>query len=565
MHECIGSTRAKRLVYSGGAFRRARVESPFQRSYASISMAPLLARPAARSERWHVLCSPKDDAWKGAQEGSGSLVSPGRSSPARSSGTILLSMAFIPSGTHGINPLPPLMPTVPRSAQAPGGPSSSAVVASGERGAPRSPATRATPSPRYPVTGSAAGQGSPEVTQRVNGTMPAPQTGREHAQAVERPKSRVRDSRGGVLVTGEIGGDGSAPDTDDGPRRRDIPEGLPAGLRAGAVSSRRTEAERGSGAEDPAVVSDLPAANGSSEAVVVSDGRGEIEIASKNAGKVHMFRVKSYSSPVWCDVCQRLLLGVSRPKHPRRAFVRFCGFLFPQVASWALVMDEPCRNFVSWSSPLLAPKHASTPTRMRRLPRVQVHPCAVLERAPRWLGSMNYRLLEMVAECRFVGRRAMDQSGDTSSDAVDSHKLKACVGFFDKRYRTTTSTAWVVPDSTDPSMAGLPTHRVPVVTCCCRKVRNQGFCCEVCGMNVHPRCQLRANFAQPCPGEGKKVMENVPSSESVRDLQARCLVPSHKFRGGMRVPLRNGKFSGRVCLKANERGVFFHGVRCRRM
>lgn len=28
-------------------------------------------------------------------------------------------------------------------------------------------------------------------------------------------------------------------------------------------------------------------------------------------GKVHLFRVKSYTAPVWCEVCQRLLLGVS--------------------------------------------------------------------------------------------------------------------------------------------------------------------------------------------------------------------------------------------------------------
>lgn len=32
---------------------------------------------------------------------------------------------------------------------------------------------------------------------------------------------------------------------------------------------------------------------------------------SENIGGVHLFRIKSYSSPVWCHVCGRLLLGVS--------------------------------------------------------------------------------------------------------------------------------------------------------------------------------------------------------------------------------------------------------------
>eukprot|EP00752_Nemacystus_decipiens_P018720 g16783.t1 len=35
-------------------------------------------------------------------------------------------------------------------------------------------------------------------------------------------------------------------------------------------------------------------------------------------------------------------------------------------------------------------------------------------------------------------------------------------------------------------------------------MRNQGFCCEACGMNVHRGCQLRANFSKSCPGQGNK-------------------------------------------------------------
>lgn len=37
------------------------------------------------------------------------------------------------------------------------------------------------------------------------------------------------------------------------------------------------------------------------------------------------------------------------------------------------------------------------------------------------------------------------------------------------------------------------------------QVRSQGFQCEVCGMNVHRGCQLRANFSQSCPGKVSQV------------------------------------------------------------
>lgn len=58
-------------------------------------------------------------------------------------------------------------------------------------------------------------------------------------------------------------------------------------------------------------------------------------------------------------------------------------------------------------------------------------------------------------------------------------------------------------------------HRVNIAACvsllilftadCPPQVRNQGFCCESCLMNVHARCQLRANFLQACPGRGRQV------------------------------------------------------------
>ncbi|CAM9903085.1 unnamed protein product, partial [Pylaiella littoralis] len=40
-------------------------------------------------------------------------------------------------------------------------------------------------------------------------------------------------------------------------------------------------------------------------------------------------------------------------------------------------------------------------------------------------------------------------------------------------------------------------------------MRNQGFCCEACGMSVHQGCQLRANFSKSCPGHGNKTGSRV--------------------------------------------------------
>lgn len=38
----------------------------------------------------------------------------------------------------------------------------------------------------------------------------------------------------------------------------------------------------------------------------------EEEEKADDEGLVHLFRVKSYPAPVWCEICDRLLLGVSR-------------------------------------------------------------------------------------------------------------------------------------------------------------------------------------------------------------------------------------------------------------
>ena len=34
-------------------------------------------------------------------------------------------------------------------------------------------------------------------------------------------------------------------------------------------------------------------------------------VGSEGTGEVHLFRIKSYASPVWCHVCEGFLLGVS--------------------------------------------------------------------------------------------------------------------------------------------------------------------------------------------------------------------------------------------------------------
>lgn len=48
-----------------------------------------------------------------------------------------------------------------------------------------------------------------------------------------------------------------------------------------------------------------------SGAVVELNGTQEQE---PGKGKVHLFRVKSYPAPVWCEICGGLLLGVGGPK-----------------------------------------------------------------------------------------------------------------------------------------------------------------------------------------------------------------------------------------------------------
>lgn len=50
---------------------------------------------------------------------------------------------------------------------------------------------------------------------------------------------------------------------------------------------------------------------GGAKSVVVGGGSREGAVGGGGGGKVHLFRVKSYSVPVWCEVCQRLLFGVS--------------------------------------------------------------------------------------------------------------------------------------------------------------------------------------------------------------------------------------------------------------
>lgn len=40
-------------------------------------------------------------------------------------------------------------------------------------------------------------------------------------------------------------------------------------------------------------------------------GVGVEEEEEDGQGMVHLFRVKTYPAPVWCEVCERLLLGVS--------------------------------------------------------------------------------------------------------------------------------------------------------------------------------------------------------------------------------------------------------------
>lgn len=53
----------------------------------------------------------------------------------------------------------------------------------------------------------------------------------------------------------------------------------------------------------------------------------------EGGGRVHLFRVKSYTAPVWCEVCRRMLFGV---REPRRSVI-VCAFVIHQL------MDQSSR------------------------------------------------------------------------------------------------------------------------------------------------------------------------------------------------------------------------------
>lgn len=81
----------------------------------------------------------------------------------------------------------------------------------------------------------------------------------------------------------------------------------------------RGAAEDGGGANI-----DVDGGGNGSGLVEKGEGEGEEEEEEEGGRKVHLFRVKSFPSLLWCEVCQKLLFGVSRASRGRSCCM--CGF-----------------------------------------------------------------------------------------------------------------------------------------------------------------------------------------------------------------------------------------------
>ena len=303
--------------------------------YALINTAPLLARPGATSERWHVLSNPHDPAAVPADAVAATSPS---SPPSPSAGTILLSMGFTPTGA-GTPSMRPLSATVPGSAgRAPRHFSADSPAASGSGNASG--------------TGSGGGGGGSAGGGEGGGARRTP---RRETQPPAIPEGFSLGTA--AMPHGGSGGDGDG--DGDGGRAMGRAEPLAAAKHAGDRRRPTTALQRessgggdgditpgrasgakggGGGAEEGKVLlPEVPGLDGvgnSAGAVETgSTGSGqrerlqEEEVAvlqeeqeeADDEGMVHLFRVKSYPAPVWCEICDGLLLGVSQwPREWRR-------------------------------------------------------------------------------------------------------------------------------------------------------------------------------------------------------------------------------------------------------
>lgn len=427
--------------------------------YTSISMAPLLARPLARSERWHVLFHPKDEGAKGASDEIGPITSPGGSLPPRSGGTILLSIEFIPTGTPGTRPLPLVVPPPSRSTRiSAASPKTSSVMTSEDK----------RPSPLR-VMRALGGTASP-VRQRQSparsfgsSTLPPANAERGHAVTVDVAAARASDARS-VASDREGLGDGR---DENGWGERSGTSG-PAEVPAARVSTKMMSGHHTNGGSilegerKASAISQPAASSGTESGVVVNEKTDAVETGEEP--RVHLFRVKSYTTPVWCEVCHRLLLGVS---------YAICVLLPLDYASQSFHARE---NFSAFEK-----LFADCAMHLRDLDASIIYmlclPCshrlaliAMTGHMPPVRGSQCSSYISRSRLCSHPG-----QSSSCDGQSQDIRVIHSPLPF--------------------------PLFGRPLLLL---QVRNQGFRCEACGMSVHPKCQLRANFSQACPGEGKK-------------------------------------------------------------
>eukprot|EP00903_Cladosiphon_okamuranus_P005945 g5874.t1 len=308
--------------------------------YALINTAPLLARPGVTSERWHVLSNPN--------ENSNDLAEPSATSsslsPATSAGTILLSLGFTPTGA-GTPSTRPVSATVPGSAgrsrrpfsadsPAASGNSSGGGFAGGEGGggggggdSTRRTPRRDTHPPAIPEgfsLGTAAmsqggGEGGGGGSSPI-GRAEFPSAARHKGDARRPSAAFQRENNGdsGIGIDLSFGDSGTNGGLGGGRGTQsvllpEVPESAgvdiddSAGEERGAVEIGSTgqgqhegkvEVEGGGGGE------------GEGEGGVDDEGGGGGEGEGGGEGMVHLFRVKSYPAPVWCEICDRLLLGM---------------------------------------------------------------------------------------------------------------------------------------------------------------------------------------------------------------------------------------------------------------
>lgn len=257
--------------------------------YALISTEPLLANPSVWSERWHVLMDPKadnanvnTDANADASRNTG-----GRRSPAPPAGLVLLSLGFKPSGTP--RPHPPS--GTPRSAHS-RHPSSVSVSAADQMHG--RDATLSSQSPLSNVPNSDSARPSPPASQK-SGTA-AEEHGRRHT----RDQS---DASGFMAAAPDLTGTtiGVAhPEAETGEVRRG------KHYRNAFLTSSNTPTTSVTTREQPRAPADAVLDQTEANGAHLSP-----DIGGEEEQRVHLFRIKTFPKPVWCDVCTGLLLGVS--------------------------------------------------------------------------------------------------------------------------------------------------------------------------------------------------------------------------------------------------------------